>query len=81
MVIQPEPNIGEDSLKRYRDDIHLGEQTTPETKASKIPARSKSTVHDFKCPVYYQRQFLDFQLSQAFQKFKFAVLFFCNYDL
>jgi hypothetical protein len=47
----------------------------------KVANLNKSRINDFQCQAYFHDQIFDFQLSQVFQTTRFAVLFFCSYDL
>lgn len=76
-MIQPQqPFVRDTPLKRFREEVYVEEQTN-----AKVPNHSKSKISTFSCPAYYNGVIDQFQLSQVFMSFKYAILFFCDYDL
>lgn len=71
------------TLKRYRDvkDDEEAELSERMHSKLKIAHPNKLGIYNFQCVIFYQGQVLQFQLSDVFSGGKFAVLFFCSYDL
>ncbi|KAK4509132.1 uncharacterized protein ATC70_007482 [Mucor velutinosus] len=69
-------------LKRYRglrDDVEA-ELSDHMSSKLKIAHPNRPALYDFQCVIFYQRQVLQFQLSDVFSGGNYAVVFFCGYD-
>lgn len=58
-----------------------GESDEMSAKENKVPNNARSKTFDFHCQIYYQEKIYNFKLSDIFNTARFAVLFFCPYDL